>query len=97
VEPAEDPAVKDGRARPLAIPDVEKAVSRVHADIRLVDWDVMIVDRGSANGTFIFPPGAQQWIRVAPDQPAELKPSTHVALGRRTFVFDSHHEREKYK
>lgn len=92
-EPHDDPAVHAGRARALVIEDAERAVSRVHAEIRLEGWDVKIVDRASDNGTFVYPPAAAQWLRLAPETPTDLASGTHVAIGRRTFVFDSHHER----
>ena len=45
------------------LPDVKKAISRVHARIRLDGWNVTVADAGSANGTFVAQPGDQSWTR----------------------------------
>lgn len=86
-EPGNDPAVRSGAAHALPLDDPERAVSRVHAEIRLDGWDTLIVDRGSANGTHVAVPGASAWQRLAPDVPVALADGWSVAIGRRTFVF----------
>jgi hypothetical protein len=88
--PDADAAVTSGAARPLRLAAVEDQVSPVHAELRLVEWDVQIVDRGSAAGTFFLPPGGQQWVPVQPEHPIVLVPDSHVACGRRVFAFESH-------
>jgi len=88
--PEGDEAVVRGDERPLRLPAPEDQVSPVHAEIRLVDWDVQIFDRGSASGTFVLPPGAQQWQPVIPGSPAVLVANSHIACGRRVFAFESH-------
>ena len=89
-QPGGEERVASGRARPLVLQDQEQSVSRVHAEIRLDEWDVLVSDRGSANGTFVYPPDATEWIRLGADTPVRLRPGTHVSIGRRTFVYDSH-------
>jgi hypothetical protein len=91
-QPDRDDSVRAGRARPLMVTDDEGAVSRVHADIKLSGWEVTIADRGSANGTYIAPAGSTIWTPLEPRQAAALVPGTRVQVGRRTFVFDSHHK-----
>jgi hypothetical protein len=86
-DPAGDPAVRSGVAHALPLDDPERAVSRVHAEIRLDGWDTLIVDRGSANGTHVAVPGGTAWQRLAPDVPVVLADGWSVAIGRRTFVF----------
>jgi hypothetical protein len=86
-EPTIDPAVRDGTAHPLALDDPERAISRVHAEIRLDGWDTLVVDRGSANGTHVAVPGESSWQRLTPDMPVVLGDGWSVAVGRRTFVF----------
>ena len=44
-EPEIDVAVAEGSARPLVLDDPGDTVSRVHAEIRLLDWDVKLIDR----------------------------------------------------
>ncbi|WP_328402366.1 FHA domain-containing protein [Nocardia sp. NBC_00403] len=55
-EPEHADAVSRG-ARPIRLADSSGGMSRAHAEIRLVDWDVFVVDHGSANGTFVKSPG----------------------------------------
>ncbi len=86
-EPGGDAAVRSGVAHALPLDDPERAVSRVHAEIRLDGWDTLIVDRGSANGTHVAVPGGSAWQRLAPDVPVVLADGWSVAIGRRTFVF----------
>lgn len=91
-EPGEDDEVRSGRAMPLTITDEEATVSRVHADIELKDWDVVIRDRGSANGTYVAPAGTAVWTPLTPHVQVPLAPGSRVQIGRRVFVFDSHHK-----
>jgi hypothetical protein len=90
-EPEGDPRVVSGDARPMAIPDPERAISRVHAEIHLKGWDVIVEDRGSANGTYILPPGGTEWLRLPSDTTASVPTGARVLVGRRHFIFDSHH------
>jgi pSer/pThr/pTyr-binding forkhead associated (FHA) protein len=64
-------------------------VSRVHAEVRLDGWDVLLVDSGSHNGTYLAVPGGQDWISVPPREPQRLAPGTRVRLGARMFTFES--------
>jgi pSer/pThr/pTyr-binding forkhead associated (FHA) protein len=89
-EPENDADVMAGRVRGLPIEDPDGSVSRVHALIKLEEWEVLIVDRGSANGTSVAPPGTDAWTSLAPHEPALIVPGTKVQLGGRTFVFDAH-------
>lgn len=90
-EPELDAAVAAGAARALTLVDQERSVSRMHADIKLDGWEVVVSDRGSANGTFVLLPGAEQWSRLPPGQPFRLPPGARVGLGRRSLLFESHH------
>ena len=89
-EPGNDPAVAAGELRPLMLTDNQRSVSRVHAEIRLHEWDVYVVDRGSANGTFIAPKDAHEWTRLTGTE--RIVPGTRVAFGRRVLTFDTHHQ-----
>lgn len=87
-EPEQDPAVQDRQATAVRLEDPEHLISRVHADIRLVGWDVQVVDRGSANGTFVLPPEASEWQRLVGDEPCTISPGTRVAIGRKVITYE---------
>jgi len=91
--PETDEAVVSGRLRPIRLDDDSGTLSRVHAEIRLQGWDVVLIDRGSAHGTYVA--GAEQpgWTRLAPRAAFVLAPGTHVRTGRRMFTFESAHAR----
>jgi hypothetical protein len=89
-EPESDPEVVAGHARPLTVTDPERTVSRVHAALVLQDWNVRIVDRGSANGTYLAAPGRDDWLPVLPNQPTTIRPGTRLRLGQRVLLYDSH-------
>jgi hypothetical protein len=83
--PTSDPTVRGGVARPLPLGGEE--LSATHAEIRLADWDVEVLDRSSAAGTFVYEPGATSWARLRPYEPHTLKPGTHVAFGQRIVTY----------
>jgi hypothetical protein len=89
-EPDADPDVVAGKARPLAVTDPDRTVSRVHSALVLRDWNVRVVDRNSANGTYIAPPGQDDWSPVLPNQPTTITPGTRIRLGQRVLLYDSH-------
>lgn len=89
-EPDHAPEVRSGDARPLPLADTQRTLSRVHAKVVLDGWQVTVVDAGSANGTFVATPDAQEWTRLVPDTPTPIRPGTHLLVGHRTFVFESH-------
>jgi hypothetical protein len=89
-EPEHDQRVIDGTARPLVLPDVEGTVSRSHALLAVVDWDVQLTDLGSSNGTYITAPNASGSTPLPRHQPVKIEPGTRIVMGSRTLVFDSH-------
>ncbi len=88
-DPDDDPRVRSGEAIGVTLVDPGNTISRVHAEVRAVEWDVQLVDRGSTNGTFVWVPTHQQWDRLAPNQPRTLEPGAQVAFGRLTATFES--------
>jgi hypothetical protein len=72
------PLVILGRGTDCDLRLVDPGVSRHHAEIRVEDNDVVLVDLGSTNGTFV---NGQPVRRVA------LTDGTRVTLGRTTLVF----------
>jgi hypothetical protein len=88
-EPDGDARVRSGVLRPIVLDDPSGSMSRVHAEIRLENWDVMLGDSGSSNGTFVAEPGTTAWSMLPPARPQRLVPGTRVRLGRRTFTFET--------
>jgi FHA domain len=87
--PEADQRVRSGVLRAIIIEDRSGSVSRVHAEVRLNGWDVMLVDSGSRNGTYLSAPGEQGWTPLPPHQSRQLVSGTKVRLGARTFTFES--------
>lgn len=81
-DPENSEAAQRGLA-PLTIEDGTGGMSRAHAEILLVDWDVTIVDRGSTNGTSVRPPGYPERIRLQPGRPMVLVQGAEIRLGNR--------------
>lgn len=64
----------------LPLPDPDQMLSRTHAELRLVDWQVQVVDRGSLNGTVVTLPGREPQ-QLRPREPFLLTRGARVALG----------------
>ncbi len=87
--PERDEAVLLGRARALVLRDVGQSVSRVHAYLSLDGWQVYIIDRGSANGTFVTRAGqVGPWERVPGDRQLPIGPGTRLKIGGRQLLFE---------
>ncbi len=83
-----DPENSEAAARglaPVKIEDSSGGMSRAHAEIRLVNWDITVVDRGSTNGTRARLPGYRDWIRLQPNQPMVLVQGAEIMLGNRVL------------
>ncbi|MEM7276283.1 MAG: FHA domain-containing protein [Actinomycetota bacterium] len=65
-----------------------ETLSRTHAELRLVDWAVQLIDLGSTDGTYVWDAAFERWNQLAPNQPVVLSSGDTVALGRRTLVFE---------
>ena len=89
--PETDQTVGQGTLTPLKLADPQGSVAPIHAEVRLDGWDVMIVDRASPAGTWMWPPNGTQWLRATSGQPAKLTPGARVAFGQRVATFESHH------
>jgi Protein of unknown function (DUF3662)/FHA domain len=76
--PLTSPLTILGRGTDCDLRLVDQGVSRHHAEIRVEDGDVVLVDLGSTNGTFV---NGQPIRRVS------LTDGTRVTLGRTTLVF----------
>ena len=82
--------VRAGELRPIVVDDQAGSVAHAHAEIRVSGWDVMVVDAGSRNGTYVSGPDEGRWTPLPPRRSRRLLPGTRVRLGDgRTFVFES--------
>ncbi len=72
-----------GRLVPIVLPDRSGALSRAHLEVRIDGWQVLVVDVGSANGTWVRPPGSAQPLRLPPGQPVPLGVGADIHLGGR--------------
>lgn len=86
---ADDSLVAGGDARSLVPAGDTSALSRTHAEIRLRGWDVVLSDRSSLNGTFLWERPTQRWRRLDPGSAETLRIGDVVAFGRRTATFES--------
>ena len=85
-----EPVPTEGAAAELLVlSENNETLSRTHAELRLVDWSVQLLDMGSTNGTYIWDHNFERWNQLSPGQPVDLTSGDTVALGRRTFVFES--------
>ncbi len=91
-DPAIDQAVGAGELLPLQLDDPDQILSRVHCEVRLTDWDVQLVDRNSANGTYVRLEGAEEWARLTAGTPTTLEPGMEARVGSHRFVYESHHQ-----
>lgn len=87
--PHDDPRVDEGSMRPLTIDDRARTVSRVHADLQLDGWQVLLTDRNSTNGSFLWDEPSGLWVRLKPHDPVRLTPGAHGSIGQRVFRFES--------
>lgn len=69
--------------RPVAIDDPAGLTSRAHAEIRIVNEDVVVVDLNSTNGVFVREEEQHRWTRLEPWQPAIWRPGGYVQVGGR--------------
>jgi hypothetical protein len=85
---SEAPEVAAGQFTALEVPAAEGGVSRIHAEIKIAGWAVLLTDKNSANGTFIKPTGVNEWIRLEPGHTVQIVPGTGISLGQYELVFD---------
>lgn len=72
----------------IAIPDPEMLLSRVHLEVDLDGWQVLVVDCHSVNCTFVEAPG-QPVRQLRPEEPCLIGPGTRVDLAHvAAFVYE---------
>lgn len=92
-EPANDPLVKGDEAWPVQIEDDTQSLSRAHLRVILREWDVLVVDRGSSNGTLIRPGDGDAWERLSTEEPRLIATGARISMGERELVFEQLHVR----
>jgi len=86
---AEAPEVTSGTAQAISTPLDNQAVSRVHAEIRVDGANTLLIDRNSANGTFVMPPRTSEWIRLEPGHGVKIVPGTGIMIGPLELRFEA--------
>jgi hypothetical protein len=66
-------------ARAVQLDDPDKVLSRVHAEIRIAEWQVQVIDRESMNHTFVQLPG-QVLFQLHPGEPFPIPPGTRIVF-----------------
>jgi FHA domain len=94
-DPWDDEEVRAGKATAVVLDDPERSVSRVHAILRAVGEQVVLVDCGSTNGTSIAKAGASGWTSVTSHGSVVLESGTRVLLGQRTALFETKSDRKR--
>ncbi len=89
-EPEHDKDVRAGRLRGITLKDTDKTVSRAHARIELRGWDVVVIDKDSANGTYVAAEHDTHWTPLQPGAPYTLGTGCRLQLGSHTLVYNSH-------
>jgi hypothetical protein len=83
-----DAAVVAGELAPLVPSGPNDSMSRVHAELRPSGWDVVVIDRASTNGTFVWDEASRAWQRLTPGEAHVLQAGAVLAFGERTATFE---------
>ncbi len=83
-----DATIVAGELVPLVPAGHNDSMSRVHAELRPLGWDVVVIDRGSTNGTFVWDEASRGWQRLLPGEAHVLQPGAVLAFGERTATFE---------
>lgn len=64
----------------VVLPSPRMEISKTHCEVRVENWDVQLIDMGSANGTFVHRPGTQP-MRLTARMPFSLRPGDKITFG----------------
>ncbi|NOX29900.1 MAG: FHA domain-containing protein [Actinobacteria bacterium] len=92
-DPTADERVGDASAAPLMLDGEEVTVSRRHLFIELREWDVLVTDLDTANGTRIRMSADDQPRALAGGEKVVIAHGSEVFLGDRSFIYHEHHTR----
>ncbi len=92
-DPVADPRVVSGDAAAFAVGADELAVSRSHLLLELDEWNVLVSDLETANGTWLRPAGETEPRRLAAGERVVISHGAEVTIGERSFVYHEHHVR----
>jgi hypothetical protein len=81
------PTAPEGVVADVVSIDDDRLLSRLHLEVRLIDWDIVVVDRQSANGTSIVHPDGRR-VTTRPNVEVPLESGSTVHFGRHSFVFE---------
>ena len=84
-----DPAVMAGQLVPLVPSGQNDSMSRVHAELRPRNDELVVLDRGSTNGTFVWDEASRAWQRLTTGEPRSVTPGSVLAFGERTATFQA--------
>ena len=86
-DPHHDPLVHSGAAEPVAIPDSEQMISRIHLYLSVDNGIVLVRDASSAHGTYVRSSESDEWTRLG-TEPRALLPGWSLRMGLKVFVFE---------
>jgi hypothetical protein len=83
-----DEQVRSGELSPITPSGQNDSMSRVHAELRPAGNEVVVIDRGSTNGTFVWDDVSRAWQRLSPGEPQRVASGAVLAFGERTATFE---------
>jgi pSer/pThr/pTyr-binding forkhead associated (FHA) protein len=92
-EPETAERAQSGRFRCIEITDRANKISRVHVVLELRNWDVILTDDESTNGTFVMLKDTTEWRPVPAGTEEVLVPGSRLRVGDRTLAFTTHQGR----
>jgi len=88
-DPYRDPAVESGSVAPILMQDPDNVISRVHAYVYPENGILMVRDASSLDGTYIRPPGADEWVRIDTQEPSQLPQGWSLRIGGQVLTYSA--------